>query len=199
LVQDDGVRFLTRYDYSVRFGRVGYVFDSIIFRPLLGWATAWSFDRLRLWIEKSIDPAMSLRFAVLHVLATITIALVWIYQGAIPKLIFLNADELAMLTDAGFPASAAPAVLKVVGLAEIVLGCLVIVFAKMRWPFVLTIALMVAATLGVIANSPYQLSAAFNPLSLNALMSAMAAVGWACIGNFPTASKCLRRAQKVRP
>jgi hypothetical protein len=45
-------RFLTAYDYNVRFGLAGRIFDGLIFRPLIGWATAWSFDRLRLWAER---------------------------------------------------------------------------------------------------------------------------------------------------
>ena len=45
------VRFLTAYDYTVRFGLIGRLLD-LLFRPLIGWATAWSFDRLRLWLEK---------------------------------------------------------------------------------------------------------------------------------------------------
>ena len=47
----DEVRFITGYDYEVRWGPVGWAFDRLLFRPLIGWATAWSFDRLRLWIE----------------------------------------------------------------------------------------------------------------------------------------------------
>jgi hypothetical protein len=43
----DGIRFLTRYDYRTRVGPFGTLFDRLIFRPLIGWATAWSFDRLR--------------------------------------------------------------------------------------------------------------------------------------------------------
>jgi hypothetical protein len=58
---DDGVRFITRYDYATRWGFVGRVFDRLAFRPLLGWATAWSFDRLRLWVERGIPPEESLR------------------------------------------------------------------------------------------------------------------------------------------
>jgi hypothetical protein len=34
--------------------------DRLVFRPLMGWATAWSFDRLRLWCERGISPARSL-------------------------------------------------------------------------------------------------------------------------------------------
>ncbi|MFJ7960351.1 hypothetical protein ACIQ62_29080 [Streptomyces sp. NPDC096319] len=56
---DDGVRFLTGYDYRPRWGRLGRVADRLLFRPLMGWATAWSFDRLRLWCERGITPERS--------------------------------------------------------------------------------------------------------------------------------------------
>lgn len=51
----DGVRFLTGYDYRPGWGRSA---DRIV-RPLLGWLTAWSFDRLRLWLERGISPERS--------------------------------------------------------------------------------------------------------------------------------------------
>ncbi|MBC9711389.1 hypothetical protein H9Y04_02235 [Streptomyces sp. TRM66268-LWL] len=56
----DGVRFLTGYDYTPRWGRFGRAADRCVFRPLMGWATAWSFDRLRLWLEEGITPRWSL-------------------------------------------------------------------------------------------------------------------------------------------
>ncbi|MEU6378474.1 hypothetical protein [Streptomyces sp. NPDC046909] len=52
----EGVRFLTGYDYRPRWGVFGAVADRCVFRPLMGWATAWSFDRLRLWLEQGISP-----------------------------------------------------------------------------------------------------------------------------------------------
>jgi hypothetical protein len=52
----DGVRFLTGYDYRPRWGAFGALVDRLLFRPLMGWATAWSFDRLRLWLERGITP-----------------------------------------------------------------------------------------------------------------------------------------------
>lgn len=55
------VRFLTGYDYRPGWGRLGPIADRL-FRPWLGWATAWSFDRLRLWLERGISP----RRALLH-------------------------------------------------------------------------------------------------------------------------------------
>ncbi|WKE67655.1 hypothetical protein [Streptomyces sp. WP-1] len=51
-----GVRFLTGYDYRPRWGVLGAFADRLLFRPLMGWATAWSFDRLRLWLERGISP-----------------------------------------------------------------------------------------------------------------------------------------------
>lgn len=57
-----GMRFLTGYDYEVRWGACGRVAD-LAFRPLMGWATAWSFDRLRLWVEHGTTPERALATA----------------------------------------------------------------------------------------------------------------------------------------
>src|SRR5262249_38204563 len=54
-----GVRFLTGYDYRPGWGGAGPLAD-LAFRPLIGWATAWSFDRLRLWVERRLDPRRAL-------------------------------------------------------------------------------------------------------------------------------------------
>ena len=64
---DDGVRFLTGYDYRPRWGRFGGLADRVVFRPLMGWATAWSFDRLRLWLERGTTPERLLLYALANV------------------------------------------------------------------------------------------------------------------------------------
>ncbi|MFP3987836.1 hypothetical protein U9R90_10100 [Streptomyces sp. E11-3] len=69
---DDGVRFVTGYDYRPRWGRAGALADRLVFRPLMGWATAWSFDRLRLWLERGISPGQALLSALAEVLLRIT-------------------------------------------------------------------------------------------------------------------------------
>ncbi|PZE58372.1 SRPBCC family protein [Curtobacterium sp. MCPF17_001] len=49
---DDGrTRFITGYDYDSGWGPL-----DLVVRPLLGWATAWSFDRLRVWLEGGAEP-----------------------------------------------------------------------------------------------------------------------------------------------
>ena len=60
---DRGLRFFTWYDYQVRFGLPGRIIDRLFFRPLMGWATAWSFDRLRLWADDGQPPEVSLQLA----------------------------------------------------------------------------------------------------------------------------------------
>ena len=57
----DGTRFLTGYDYEPGWGGLGRPVDRVVFRRLLGWATAWSFDRLRLWVDEGVEPEDALR------------------------------------------------------------------------------------------------------------------------------------------
>lgn len=48
---DGAISFITGYDYSSGWG----VLDVVV-RPIIGWATAWSFDRLRIWLETGVAP-----------------------------------------------------------------------------------------------------------------------------------------------
>lgn len=47
-----GIRFVTGYVYAPGFGRL----PDLLLRPLIGWLTAWSFDRLRIWAETGTVP-----------------------------------------------------------------------------------------------------------------------------------------------
>lgn len=48
-----GVRFITGYDYRPGWGRL---VDGLGIRRFVGWMTAWSFDRLRIWAETGEPP-----------------------------------------------------------------------------------------------------------------------------------------------
>src|ERR1039458_111543 len=99
-------------------GRLGRAVDAAAFRPLIGWATAWSFDRLALWVEDGQTPEVSMMVAFVEAVARVTSAAVWIWHGLVPKLLFHALDERRMLAEAGLPM----AVLPWVGWAEIVFG-----------------------------------------------------------------------------
>ena len=189
----EGVRFLTWYDYRTRFGAVGAVVDRLIFRPLIGWATAWSFDRLRLWLEERVDPAQAVRQTLVHFVARLALAAVFAYQGTIPKLLARHADELAMLEDAGIPADAGPIALAALGTCEVALAAALLVAWCRRWPAWVSLTLMPIATAVVSVRSPRFFTAAFNPLSLNVAVAALAAIDLLVLAGVPSASHCLRR------
>jgi uncharacterized membrane protein YphA (DoxX/SURF4 family) len=188
----DGIRFLTRYDYQARFGRAGAVFDRLVFRPMIGWATAWSFDRLRLWLERGIPPEMALRQAIVHACARGTLAFVFAYHGLVPKLLRRDPDELAMLRDAHVPTGSLDAALTGLGLAEIGLAVVLLLAGNRRWPAVLCLVLMLAATIAIAASSPRYLGAAFNPVSLNASVAVLALINLLIHSSVPFAARCRR-------
>lgn len=187
------VRFLTRYDYSVRFGALGHVFDKFIFRPLIGWATAWSFDRLRLWIEMDIDPAVSMRQTLIYLIARVSVAFVWCYEGSIPKLIFQQPAELAMLRDAGFSNSAARVMSFGIGWIEVAIGLVILLGWRLLWPIWFTLVAMPIAAVFVAINSPGFIVAPFNPVTLNLSVFALAAISLFAARNLPSANHCLRQ------
>ena len=188
----DRIRFLTWYDYTTCFGLVGRFMDASVFRPLLGWATAWSFDRLRLWIEKGRDPAISLRQAAIYGICRTMVAFVWIYHGLVPKLLFEHHDESAMLLAGGIPAEQLTTALTVLGLAEIGLRGAMMIAWRARALFGATIVLMVVALLTVALQSPGYLVAAFNPVSLNMAMIALSVIGLLTGKDLPSAARCRR-------
>jgi hypothetical protein len=189
---ESGIRFLTSYDYRTRFGPVGKIADSLVFRPLIGWATAWSFDSLRLWIEQGIPPEVSRVRASIYGLSRITLALIWLYQGVVPKLLYHNPDELRMLTDAGVPGSHLPSFVSLFGWLEVAFAVLLVSLWRARWPLWCTIAAMFVATLAVVINSPAYLTAAFNPFTLNLAVAVLAVIGLLAAKNLPTAKNCRR-------
>ncbi|MEJ5913310.1 hypothetical protein [Pseudokineococcus sp. 1T1Z-3] len=73
--QHGRVLFRTGYDYAPGWGRVGPLLDPWLVRPLVGWATAWSFDRLRLWVERDLDPAVARDRSLALLLARVVLTL----------------------------------------------------------------------------------------------------------------------------
>ena len=98
-----------------------------------------------------------------------------------------------MIQDAGISASGAVVTVQIIGWSEVLFGLVMLWWFHRRWHFVLTIVLMITATLGVSINSPRFLSAAFNPLSVNLLMVGLAVIGLMAGRNLPSARNCLRK------
>jgi len=189
----EGIRFLTWYDYRTRFGSVGALFDRVIFRPLIGWATAWSFDRLRLRLEQGVDPAQAMRQTLVHFVARIALAAIFAYQGVVPKLLARHVDEVAMLHDLGVSAGVTNTAVIALGILELAFAALLLVAWHGRWPMFVCLGSMLLATAVVGLNSPRYFEAAFNPASLNLAVASLAAIDLLVLGSIPSAARCLRR------
>jgi hypothetical protein len=194
----DGIRFFTFYDYQPRFGASGRIIDKLIFRPLIGWATAWSFDCLRLWIEQDVSPEVSRARSSIYFLTRSTLSFIWLYHGLVPKILYRSPDELAMLGITGLPASSVLTLTVLAGWLEICFAGVFLVFWKARWPLWTTIIAMVAATLGVGISLPAYFHRAFDPLTFNLAVAILAVCGLLTSTNLPTSNRCLRKPPETK-
>ena len=194
-----GVRFLTRYDYRPRWGALGEQFDRWLFRPLFGWATAWSFDRLRIWLEDGTPPELSRNLAIAHASATSAVAGTWIYHGLVPKLLVAHPTEQVFWRSLGFSTTSASTLVRLTGIPEVAFGIATAVRSNQRWPFVATIVAMPALAAGALASERRLWARAFNPVTLNAAMVASSAVALATRRGRPSGRRPLRQAPDSQP
>ncbi|MCX5303663.1 hypothetical protein OG304_09410 [Streptomyces sp. NBC_00160] len=101
----DGIRFLTGYDYRPRWGRFGALADRLVFRPLMGWATAWSFDRLRLWCERGTTPGRALARAAGESALRVLLSVAALLYAPLPAALFVLAAALLLPPLPGTPAA----------------------------------------------------------------------------------------------
>ena len=186
-----GIRFMTQYDYETRFGVVGRALD-LVFRPLLGWATAWSFDRLRLWLERGADPGAALDRSVVHWIGRATLGFIWLYHGIVPKL-FAPAGEIDLATRTGVPASIAPALVLAVAAFEIALGLGILLVSDSRPLLLLSSALAIGLAVVTSARMAEFVVAPFQPITLGVAMVGLAAIALRADRDLPRAQDCLRK------
>ncbi len=196
---DDGVRFLTRYDYRPRWGRLGELVDSWMIRPIFGWATAWSFDRLRLWLEQGTPPDHARNHAIAHAIAVGGLAGVFAYQGLVPKVWKVDGGEVAIWQGLGLPEPRARRVVRAVGAVEAAFAVTTIARSNTRWPFVIALAAMPTLAVGAAKADRSILAKAFNPASLGLAVAALAGVALATNEGRPSGRRPLRRAPDRQP
>jgi hypothetical protein len=188
----EAIRFFTWYDYQTRFGLVGKIIDKVLFRPLLGWATAWSFDRLRLWIERGIPPESSRDRWIIYALARGTMAFIWLYHGLVPKLLFHDRIELDLLNRIGTAPAEVNTAVTLAGFGEIAFALLLIILWRQHWLLWATVILMLAGIPVVALTAASYLAAAFNPLTLNVSLAALASIAIVAGRELPMATRCRR-------
>ena len=188
----DGIKFFTGYDYETRWGFVGKIFDKFVFRPLMIWATAWSFDCLKNWIEKGLHPKQAVKSQLSVFFVSFALGLVWIYQGLIPKILFTDTGEIDILKQSQLFSGNEKSVLTLIGVAEIIFGFIILLVYKKSVHIANIIALLLLTT-GAIFSNPTIFTFPFNPFSLNVSMIALSIIAILNFGYLPKASNCITK------
>lgn len=192
--KQDHLTFLTQYDYQPQFGFLGKVIDTLIFRPLMGWGTALSFDVLKRWLEKGEAPlSQYIRFFSYWAIS-FCFAVVWLYHGLIPKLIYMHPEEIAMVQD-GLSVSFKQAVMvvNVIGIGEVIFGLLWLLIKNRKRLFGIQVVVFPLLTVSAIFSNPTVLIHPFNPLTFNLSLFILSVIGFLISKDIPTARNCIRK------
>jgi hypothetical protein len=188
----DRVTFVTLFDYRTRFGVAGHLLDRLIFRPLFGYATAWSFDRLRIWLEEKIPPSVIAERALIHYVSVILIMLLWLYEGIVPKLLYPEAGELTLMKQVGWFAGIELLMVHLIGFGEVALGIASVIFHRKNGIYIAQILLLLTLTLPALLYEPHLLMSPFNPLTLAMPMIGLCLIARWSGRHLPQASRCKR-------
>lgn len=191
--EHNATKFFTQYDYDVQFGTLGKLIDKIVFRPLIGWATALSFDVLKRWLEKGDTPSAQYSRFFSHWIITFLFVFVWIYQGLVPKLIMMHPEEIT-LTSAILPLELSEARIMVatIGVIEIMFGFIWILYQNKRRLLKLQLVLLPLLTILAITADSSVLTHPFNPITFNLSLIVLTIVGLLSSKDIPTAKSCKR-------
>ncbi|WP_042473661.1 DoxX-like family protein [Bacillus ndiopicus] len=189
----EALTFLTQYDYKVRYGKLGQALD-FVFRPVMGWATALSFDVLRRWLKTGEVPKMQYRRFFLSILIAFTFFFIWFYQGLIPKLIGLHPEEVALFTAlSGVDGMSAQSAVRIIGVIEMLFGIIWLLPINKSRLYLAQIVLFPLLTIGAGFASSEVFIGPFNVLTFNLALIVLSIVGYVCQQNCPTAKSCKRR------
>ncbi|TFD99463.1 DoxX-like family protein [Jeotgalibacillus salarius] len=189
--------FLTQYDYDVRFGGAGKLFDRL-FRPLIGWGTALSFDVLKRWIESGERPGTQYRRFFAFYTICFLFAFVWLYQGLVPKVLTQHPLEVSMLTQLS-PLSEGQASTAViwVGIAEMIFAVCWLIPKLQKYLLRLQVIIFPLLTLSAVVAAPFTATAPFNVITLNVTLWVLSIIGLLLTKELPSAKSCRRKRVKA--
>ncbi|SHF91691.1 DoxX-like family protein [Ornithinibacillus halophilus] len=193
--QEEGtIKFLTQYNYETNFGFIGKVIDQFLFRPMMGWGTALSFDVLKRWLEQGESPrSQFVRFFATWVLSFFFI-FIWLYHGLVPKLIFMHPDEVTMITNViPLTFDQAKLLAYIAGGLEIAFAGIWLFYRNKRRLFQIQTVIFPFLMVGAIFSEPAYLQQPFNPLTFNLALAVLSLIGLMISRDTPTAKACKRK------
>jgi len=194
---EEGTIFLTQYDYEIRNKGIFGMMVDFIFRPLIGWGTALSFDVLKRWLEKGELPRLQYLRFYCSTLITALFFLVWAYQGLVPKILAMHPVELTMLSHlTSMEAEKANGLLMFIGVGEIIFGAVWLFYRNKRQLHALQLLIFPILTLVAVFAEPSVTAHPFNPLTFNLSLWILSFVGFLLGKDLPTAANCIRTRRK---
>ncbi|ENX59399.1 MULTISPECIES: DoxX-like family protein [Acinetobacter] len=114
------------------------------------------------------------------------IAVLWIYQGLIPKLIFQVQDEQYVWQQLNIAAPYIPWMISLSGIAEIIFGSLFLFLTHkyLHWLSIISLIGLFIFVLYIYPNHIYQ---AFNPVVMNIALASLSVISLWCIKTFQNA------------
>ncbi|WP_228259947.1 DoxX-like family protein [Acinetobacter sp. ANC 4779] len=103
-------------------------------------------------------------------LIQITLAVLWIYQGLIPKILFQSSAEITIWQSMGLALHLAKICVSLSGMIEIMFGCTFLIWQRAVFIHQLNILGLSGLLLLIIVTDPIQLTTAFNPVVMNIAM-----------------------------
>ncbi|MFC4410395.1 DoxX-like family protein [Chungangia koreensis] len=189
-----GITFLTQYDYEVNFGKIGAFIDRLFFRPMIGWATALSFDVLRRWLEMGETPASQYIRFFFSWLIVFLFSFVWLYHGIVPKIVLSHPEEIEAVTGLlGLSGQVAANALLLAGILEGLFGLTWLIYRKKEHLFALQMILFPLLTLSILFGDPSDFAHPYNPLTFNAALFVLSIIGYVICKDIPTAKSCKRK------
>ncbi|TXJ04534.1 MAG: DoxX-like family protein [Acinetobacter sp.] len=108
------------------------------------------------------------------------LALLWFYQGLVPKLIFQVADEQYVWQQLNVPLAYIGGLISLSGIAEMIFGSLFL-FITHKYLHYLSIFSLIGLFMFVLFIYPNQIYQAFNPVVMNIAMISLSIIALCCI------------------
>lgn len=106
----------------------------------------------------------------------ITLAVLWIYQGLVPKVIFKGIEEQQFWQFTGIQFLSIPRLIELSGIGEIIFGVLFLIFRQSKILHYLNIVAMLFFIVVVAVVYPHYFVQGFNPFIMNTAMTTLSIV-----------------------
>ncbi|WP_242069446.1 DoxX-like family protein [Paenibacillus dendritiformis] len=130
--------------------------------------------------------------AMIHYASVLLLTLLWCWQGLVPKLLYPQSGELALLQAAGLLPGWEREALTLLGIAEIGIGLMTAACHRKTWTWRGHTVVVLLLAWAALAGSPEWIKAPLSPVTLSAAMIGLGVIAALSGRDLPQASRCAR-------